>query len=144
MLVIMRSLMTFMVMMIRLRMVMFGVVRRDVIVFGGRAFGVGAFEVFVILVRLSGLRRIGGGVLDHLALDALATAAAARVAMARTATAVVGAVFGFLFGLAMGALVGLDQRLAIGDRNLVIIGVDFAEGQKTVTIAAIFDEGGLQ
>jgi hypothetical protein len=137
--VFMRMLGTIMVMMLRIGMVMFGVVRMGIVVFCVRAF-----EVFVILVRLSGLRRIGGGVLDHLALDALATAAAARVAMARTATTVVGAVFGFLFGLAMGALVGLDQRLAIGDRNLVIIGVDFAEGQKTVTIAAIFDEGGLQ
>jgi hypothetical protein len=64
--------------------------------------------------------------------------------MARTAATVAGTVFGLFLGLPMGAFVGFDQRLAIGDRNLIIIGVDFAEGQKAVTVAAIFDEGGLQ
>ena len=44
----------------------------------------------------------------------------------------------------MGALVGLDQRLTIGDRDLVIVGMNFAEGEEAVAIAAIFDEGGLQ
>ena len=126
---------TLMVMILGIGVVMFGVVRVTV-------FGVQAFQVFVVVMRLSGLRGIGAGVLDHLALDALATAAAARIAVARTAA--VGAVLGFLLGLAMGAFVSLDQRLTIGDRNLIIIGVDFAEGQKAVTVAAIFDEGGLQ
>ena len=42
----------------------------------------------MILMRLGGLRRIGAGVLDDLALDALAIAAAARVAVARAAAAV--------------------------------------------------------
>ena len=50
----------------------------------------------------------------------------------------------FFLGLAVGALVGLDQRLTIGDRDLVIVGMNFAEGEKTVTVAAIFDEGRLQ
>src|SRR3984885_13499294 len=63
--------------------------------------------------------------------------------MPRTAVAV-GAVFGFFFGFAMRAFVGFDQRLAVGDRNLIIVGVDFAEGQEAVTVAAIFDEGRLQ
>ena len=80
--------------------------------------------------------------LDDFALNPLATTAAARIAMARTAA--VGAIFGFLFGLAMGAFVRLDQRLAIGDRNLIIVRMDFAEGEKAVTVAAILDEGGLQ
>ena len=44
----------------------------------------------------------------------------------------------------MGALVGLDQRLAIGDRYLIIVGMDFAEGEEAVAVTAIFDEGGLQ
>jgi hypothetical protein len=44
----------------------------------------------------------------------------------------------------MGALVGLDQRLTIGDGDLVIIGMNFAEGEKAVAVAAIFDESGLQ
>ena len=98
----------------------------------------------MILVRLGGLGRIDGGVLDDLALHPLAVATAALVAMARTAATVAGAVFGFFLGLAMGAFIGFDQRLSVGDRDLVIIGMDFAEGQKAVTVAAIFDEGGLQ
>jgi len=44
----------------------------------------------------------------------------------------------------MGAFVRLDQRLTIGNWNLVVIGMDFAEGQKAVTVAAIFDKGRLQ
>jgi len=63
--------------------------------------------------------------------------------VART-TAAAGAVFAFLFGLAMGAFVSLDQRLAVGDRNLIIVGMDFAEGEEAVAVAAIFDEGRLQ
>ncbi len=38
----------------------------------------------------------------------------------------------------------LLQGLPLGQRKLVIIRVDFVEGQKAVTIAAIIDEGGLQ
>jgi hypothetical protein len=99
--------------------------------------------VGMVLVRL---RRLGGVevcVFNHLALDAIAIAAASRVAVARAA-AMVGAVFAFLFGLAMGALVGFDQRLPVGHRNLVIVGMDFAEGEEAVAVAAIFDEGGLK
>src|SRR5258708_15012107 len=77
--------------------------------------------------------------LGDLALDALAIAAASRIAVARPGA--VGAVFAFFFRLAMGTLVRLDQRLAIGDRDLIIVRVDFAESQKTVAVAAIFDEG---
>jgi hypothetical protein len=149
--VVVRMLVVVMIMMIMVMMsriimkpgigvVMFGVVRMigfAVSVFGGRVF-----RVVVALMRLSGLRGIEAGVLDDLALDALAMAAAARVAVAR-ATAV-GPVLGFLFGFAVGALVRLDQCLPVGDRNLIIIGVDFAEGQEAVAVAAIFDEGRLQ
>ena len=68
--------------------------------------------------------------------------AAARVAVARPPA--VGTVLALFLGLAMGAFVGLDQRLTVGDRDLIIVGMDFAEGQEAVTVAAIFDEGGLQ
>jgi hypothetical protein len=122
------------IVMFRIGVVMFGIVRMVVPVFG----------VLMTFMRLGGLRRIGGGVLDDLALDPLATAAATRIAVARTAATVAGTVFGFFLGLAVSAFVGLDQGLTVGDRNLIIIGVDFAEGQEAVTIAAIFDEGGLQ
>jgi hypothetical protein len=47
-------------------------------------------------------------------------------------------------GLALGALLLGDQRLPVGDRDLVIVGMDFAERQEAVAIAAIFDEGGLE
>ena len=101
--------------------------------------------MFAALIGLGGLRRIDGGVLNDVALDAFAMAAAAGVAVARTAAvAVGGTVLALFLGFAMGALVGLDQGLTVGDRDLVIIGVDFAEGQKAVTIAAIIDERRLE
>ncbi len=133
MLTIMMMLMIGMVMMLAIGVVMAGIV--GVAVVGMRAFG--------MLKRLSGLRRIDAGVLDDLALDPLATAAAARIAVARTAVTA-GAVFAFFFGLAMGALVSLDQGLTIGDRNLIIVRVNFAEGEKAMTVAAVLDEGGLE
>jgi hypothetical protein len=117
------------VMVFRLAVMKFGVV-----------VGVLAFGVEVM--RLRGLRRLWARVLDNLALDALATAAAARIAVARPAP--VRTVFGFFLGLAMGAFVGFDQRLTIGDRNLIIVRMNFAEGEKAVPVAAIFDEGRLQ
>ena len=45
--------------------------------------------------------------------------------------------------LGMGALF-LQQRLTVLARDLIIIGVNFAESQETVTVAAIIDEGGLE
>jgi hypothetical protein len=120
------------IMMPRIGVVLFGIVRVSLTVFGG----------LVTFERLRGPRGIGARVLDEFALDALATAAAARVAVARTAA--VGTVFGFFLGLAMSAFVGLDQGLTVGDRDLIIVGVDFAEGEKAVAIAAILDEGRLQ
>src|SRR3984885_14776253 len=41
-----------------------------------------------------------------------------------------------------GALLG-QHRLAIADRDPVIIRMDFAEGEEAVAVAAIFDEGCL-
>jgi len=131
-------LMIFMVMMFVVMMLGIGVVMAGVV-----AVAVVGVRTISMFEGLSGLRRIGAGVLDDLALDAFAIAAAARVAVTRAA-AVVGAIFGFFLGLAMGALVRLDQGLAIGDRNLIIVRMDFAEGEKAVTVAAILDEGGLQ
>ncbi|WP_283842893.1 hypothetical protein [Bradyrhizobium semiaridum] len=79
---------------------------------------------------------------DHLALHAIAMAAATGIAVARAAA--VTTVFLLLLGLAVGTLFGLDQRLTVGDRDLVIVGMDFAEGEEAVPVAAILDEGGLQ
>jgi hypothetical protein len=105
-----------------------------------------AVRVVLAILRMvvagegSSLRRLG--MLDDPALDAVVVAAAARRAMARTAP--VGTVFVLFLGFAMGALVGRDQGLSVGDRDLVIVGMDFAEGEEAVAVAAIFDKGGLQ
>ncbi len=50
-----------------------------------------------------------------------------------------------LGGFALGFL-GLhrDQALPVGDRDLVVVGVDLVEGQEAVPAAAIFHEGGLK
>ncbi|WP_456732587.1 hypothetical protein [Bradyrhizobium sp. USDA 3364] len=96
-----------------------------------------------LFVRLDRRQRLRlAGALDHIALDAVAMAAAAGVAMARPSA--MAAVLVLFLGLAMGALVGLDQRLTVGDRDLVVVGMDFAEGQEAVPVAAILDEGSLQ
>lgn len=60
-----------------------------------------------------------------------------------TGTAAVGTVFRFLFRFAMRAFVGFDQRLTIRDRDLIVVRMDFAEGEKAMAIAAILNEGGL-
>ena len=103
----------------------------------------GVVAVLMVLERLGGLRRIKVLALDHLALDALAMAAAARIAVTRTA-AVAGAVLALFLGLAVGAFLGLDQRLTVGDRDLIVVGMDFAEGEEAVAIATIFNEGRLE
>ena len=83
------------------------------LVFGVAVVGDVAFDACRV-------RGIGLGVLDDLALNTLAAAAPARVAMTRAPAA--GPVLALLFGLAMGTFVGLDQRLTVGDRDLIIIG----------------------
>jgi hypothetical protein len=139
---------------VRMFVVAIVVMRRFVVMFGGVMFGdltvmFGVVAVFVVVairgVSVRILRRfrcLGGRILDDVALNAFTMAASARAAVARTAAA--GTVFRVFLGLAMGALVGFDQCLTVGDGNLVIVGMNFAEGEKTVTVAAIFDEGRLQ
>jgi hypothetical protein len=144
-------LMTFLVMMLRvLTVVMPGcrvvlaVMMFAVLVFALLVFAVLVFAVLGVLVigEGGGLRRLGVGVLDDVALHAVVMAAAAGIAVARTAAA--GTVLVLFLGLAMGALVGLDQGLTVGDRDLIVVGMDFAERQEAVAVAAIFDKGGLQ
>ncbi|WP_305764991.1 hypothetical protein [Bradyrhizobium sp. LCT2] len=97
-------------------------------------------------LALDRLRRgIGAGVeaFDDVAADAFAVTAAAGVAVTRAAAAV-RAVLALFLGFAMGLLLGLDQRLPVGNRDLVVVGMDFAEGEEAVAVAAIFDEGGLE
>ena len=85
---------------------------------------------------------LGAGLVDHRTLDTLAIVAAARTAMTRAAAAAAILVLGL--GFALGAFFVLDQRLPVGDGDLVVIGMNFAERQEAVAVAAIFDEGSLQ
>jgi amino acid transporter len=101
------------------------------------------FALLVSLMGLWRLRRIDACALQDLALDAVAMAATSGVAVAGAA-AMAGAVFALFFGLAMGAFIRLDQRLTVGDRDLIIVGMDFAEGEEAVAVAAILDERRLQ
>ena len=51
---------------------------------------------------------------------------------------------GLIFGRALGAAFFVDQRLPVSDRDLIVVGVNFAEGEEAVTVAAVIDERGLQ
>src|SRR5207302_10386020 len=91
------------------------------------------------LVRLA-VRALGTVVLDRLAVDrllALSLGSAPVAWMTVAAIAAAGAAVRFRLGVAMGALFLLDQRLPIGDRDLVVVGMDFAEGEEAVAIAAV-------
>ena len=44
----------------------------------------------------------------------------------------------------VGVALGLYQRLAILDRDAVIVRMDFTEGKEALTVAAIFDKRGLK
>ena len=61
--------------------------------------------------------------------------------MALTAAA---ASLGFVLVLAVGARLFLEQRLTVGDRDLVIVGVDFREGEEAVPVPAVINERGLE
>ena len=51
----------------------------------------------------------------------------------------------FLVGLgALGFGFGLKQRLPVGQRDLVVVGMDFREGEEAVPVSAVVDERGLQ
>src|SRR5690242_10196078 len=99
-------------------------------------------RMLVEIFGFAGDLRLHIGVLNHPALDALAIAAATRIAVTRTTA--VGAIFALFFSFAMGALVGFDQRLTIGNRDLIVVRMNFTEGEKAVAITAVLDEGRLK
>jgi hypothetical protein len=161
MLVIMMPVRMVVVVMVAMLMIRMGMVMAVIIVMGMIVIIVAVRLVmpahgvvrgmFRVVVRLTILRMAvigrGGGriaidVSDDLAPDPVAMAAAAGVAVAGTAA--VAAVFGLFLGFPMGLLLGLDQGLTVGDRDLVVVRMDFAEGQEAMAVAAIFDEGGLE
>ncbi len=72
-------------------------------------------------------------------------AAPAVVAPAATAASTPAALLVlFVVVVALGACVRVDQRLPVGDRDLIVVGMDFAERQEAVAVAAVFDERGLE
>ena len=138
-----------MVLVVMIMIMPFGVIVRFMLMVLAMSIMRMRLELVVIAVELLPLeglrleqRGVGAGAFDDLTANAVTIAAAARIAVARTAT--MRAVLVLLLGLAMGALVGLDQRLTVGDRDLVVVGMDFAEGEEAVPVAAILDEGSLQ
>src|SRR5262249_56681915 len=44
----------------------------------------------------------------------------------------------------VGTFLLVDPRLRVGDGNLIVVGMDFAEGQETVAVSAILDKSRLQ
>ena len=66
------------------------------------------------------------------------------LAAAPPASAAARAPLDLVLGVAMRALFLGDQRLPVGDRDLVVVGVDFGERQEAVAVAAVVDEGGLE
>src|SRR6187402_1491535 len=77
--------------------------------------------------------------------DCLVAAIAASTAAAATAIAAAALAILVLVVLFLG-LGGFrtQQSLPVGDRDLVIVGVDFTKGEEAVTVPAIFDEGSLE
>ena len=73
---------------------------------------------------------------------------ALRLGTARVALAAARKPFGMGVGLGLlGRFLGgllLDQRLTVGDRDLIVVGMDFVEGQEPVTVAAVVDKRRLQ
>ncbi|WP_424632116.1 hypothetical protein [Bradyrhizobium sp. SYSU BS000235] len=92
-----------------------------------------------LLLRVDAL---GAAVLDDVALHALAMIASPRTAMTRAPT--VGAIFRLFFSFAMRAFVGLDESLTVCNRDLIVVRMNFAEGEEAVTITSVFDKRGLQ
>ena len=71
-----------------------------------------------------------------------------RTATPVAATTAALAPFGPRIGLALGTCFFLDllvdERLPVRERYLVVVGMDFAEGEEAVAVAAILDERRLQ
>src|SRR5690606_29574452 len=89
----------------------------------------------------SAILRIMGGRQRLAALD-VASSIGTSPAVASTPAARM--VVGLVIGITLGARLFGEQRLPVGDRNLVVVGMDFGKRQEPVTVAAVIDEGRLQ
>src|SRR6266700_6185529 len=94
-------------------------------------------------------RRHPGGIARELlgrkrfALHNIAIAGSSDTAMA-VATAPSGAIIGFRVCGALVVLLLRDQSLPVSDRDLIVVGMDFRERQKTMAIATVIDKRRLQ
>ncbi len=82
--------------------------------------------------------------LDRFARDRLVAAPMACSTMARMLVPHAGPAVSLGLSVAVRAFLLGNQRLPIGHRDLVVVGMDFAERQEPVAIATIIDEGGLE
>ena len=64
--------------------------------------------------------------------------------VAIAAASAAGAMIGVGVGGARVTLFLRDQRLPVGNRDLIVVGMDFRECQEAMAIAAVVDEGRLQ
>ena len=100
-------------------------------------------HVLVDIVFVAALGAFGGACGGAAFVAAAVLAAAAPAPAAIAVAALVGVAV--LIVLGFGSLgFGAQQRLTVGHRYLVVVGMDFAERQETVAVAAILDKGGLQ
>jgi hypothetical protein len=78
--------------------------------------------------------------------DRLAVHAVGRLLRTACARAVPapGAMVGLGVESALRAFLFFDQRLPVGDRDLIIVRMNFAERQEAMAIAAVIDEGRLE
>jgi hypothetical protein len=77
----------------------------------------------------------------HALVTAARIAAAVTVSAATTAAA---AATVFFFLVTGGACVVFKQRLPVGDRDLIVVRMDFAEREEAVPVAAVIDERRLK
>jgi hypothetical protein len=104
-------------------------------------------RVRAVFATLIGIDRIVG--IGRTCIALVLAAVAALAAASTSAPAAIAA----LAVLALAVLIVLvfsllrfraQQGLTVGDRNLVVVGMDFTEGEEPVTVAAIFDKGCLK
>jgi len=96
----------------------------------------GALLAAILIGRIVGCRNAFSGGFGRMILAGTSASPSATAALGAAALFVL-----LVFRLVGGGLgLGLQQRLTVSDRDLVVIRVDFAEGEEAVTVSAIFDE----
>ena len=121
----------------------------------GLGMGMAAVEMHAVVMRQ--MRHVGAGLdqriragflpqIDHVHavhVSRLDRVGARRLLRRARAGRAAGAVVFLVFGAVEGALF-LEQRFAVSDRDLVIVGMNLGKGQKPVAVAAVIDKRRLQ